>query len=78
MIKDIKMPQEGLYMADGIIASWLVGVGDTVEIGTPIAEIEVAKSTFQLESPYAGKIVELLFEPDDTVDVGDVIARINC
>jgi len=77
MIYEIEMPQENLQMTDGNIFEWYVRVGDTVREGQSIAEVELAKGTFSVDSPCAGKVVELLYEEGDNVLVGSVLARIE-
>lgn len=48
---------EGLEEAD--VATWLVREGDVVTRNQPIAEVETAKATVEIPSPYAGRIVRL-------------------
>ena len=64
---------EGLTQAD--IITWLVAVGDTVEVNQAIVEIETAKSLVELPSPYDGVIAELLVAEGETVDVGAPIVK---
>lgn len=73
----IKLPQEGMAMTSGDIAEWKVKVGDVVEIGQELAEIEAGKATFPLKSPFAGKVTELCVEEGDTAMVGDVILKLE-
>ncbi len=68
-------PGEGLTEAD--IVTWLVGVGDEVKVNDPIVEIETSKSLVELPSPWAGRVVELLAEPGQTVEVGAEIVVID-
>lgn len=42
------------------LASWLVAVGDLVEQGEVVAELETDKATVELESPVAGLVLELI------------------
>ncbi|MGY8739046.1 MAG: biotin/lipoyl-containing protein, partial [bacterium] len=42
------------------LASWLVAVGDLVEQGEVVAELETDKATVELESPVAGRVLELV------------------
>jgi pyruvate/2-oxoglutarate dehydrogenase complex dihydrolipoamide acyltransferase (E2) component len=74
---DIVLPKWGMTMQDGVIAEWLVSVGDTVTEGQPIAVIETEKVDTELESPGVGTITELLVQPGDSADVGTVIARMS-
>jgi pyruvate/2-oxoglutarate dehydrogenase complex dihydrolipoamide acyltransferase (E2) component len=74
---DIILPKWGMTMQEGIIASWLVAVGDTVIEGQAIAAVETEKVEAEIEAPAAGTILELLFEAGDTAEVGAVIARMS-
>ncbi len=63
---------EGLMEAD--VVTWLVAVGDTVEVNQPLVEIETAKSLVELPCPFDGLVSELLVREGDTVAVGAPIA----
>jgi pyruvate/2-oxoglutarate dehydrogenase complex dihydrolipoamide acyltransferase (E2) component len=55
----ITMPKTGYDMEAGVVAGWLKEVGDAVAEGEPIAEIETEKTTLDLLSPAAGRLVEI-------------------
>ncbi len=73
---DIKVPSPGESISEVRIAQWLVKNGDVVEKDQPIAEIDSDKATLELSAEEEGKI-EILAEADATVNVGDVVARID-
>lgn len=70
----VRMPKWGLSMQEGTLRSWAVRLGERVEAGAPLCDIETAKITNAFESPGAGVVVRLLAEPDDVVPVGKLIA----
>lgn len=74
---DIILPKWGMTMQDGVIAEWLVAVGDTVTEGQGVALIETEKVETEVEAPGSGTVTELLYEAGDTAEVGAVIARIS-
>ncbi|WP_151529234.1 MULTISPECIES: 2-oxoglutarate dehydrogenase, E2 component, dihydrolipoamide succinyltransferase [unclassified Corynebacterium] len=74
---DVAMPELGESVTEGTITSWLKSVGDTVEVDEPLLEVSTDKVDTEVPSPVAGTLLEILAEEDDTVDVGDVIARIG-
>lgn len=74
---DVPVPQWGLTMDEAVLDSWLKKVGDRIEAGEAIAEVETDKLTSELESPAAGTIAELLVQPGDSVVQGQVVARIQ-
>ena len=61
----------------GKIAVWLKNVGDPVERGEVIAEIETDKATVEMESLQSGTLVEIVAEVGSELPVGDVIAYIE-
>ena len=77
MAQEIKMPALGESVTEGTVTEWLKQVGDTVEVDEPIVEVSTDKVDSEVPSPYAGKIVKILVEEDETVEVGSVIALIG-
>ena len=73
----INMPRLGLTMEEGVIAKWVKQIGDPVEKGEVIAEIESDKSVVPFESPESGTILKLLAEELDTVEIYKPIAVIG-
>ena len=73
---DIKVPSPGESISEVRIAQWLVKSGDVVEKDQVIAEIDSDKATLELSAEAEGKI-EVLAAADATVNVGDVVARID-
>jgi pyruvate/2-oxoglutarate dehydrogenase complex dihydrolipoamide acyltransferase (E2) component len=71
---DVTMPNLGYEMEEGKVQRWLKQIGDTVERGEPIAEIETDKTTVEMESMAAGTLVEIVADEGATVAVGAVIA----
>ena len=69
------LPDAGEGLTEADIITWLVAVGDTVEVNQAIVEIETAKSLVELPSPYDGVIAELLVAEGETVDVGAPIVK---
>lgn len=76
-MSDVVVPQWGLTMEDAKLQSWLKKVGDHVDEGEPIAELETDKTNSDLESPFSGTVAELLVEEGAEVVPGQVIARLT-
>ena len=74
---EIKMPKLGESITEGIIISWSVKVGDTIEEDDVLFEVNTAKVSAEIPSPVAGKILEILFKEGDTVPVGTVVAKVE-
>ncbi|MBL7153875.1 MAG: 2-oxo acid dehydrogenase subunit E2 [Phycisphaerae bacterium] len=70
MAKEIRLPQLGQTMEEGTIVNCLVSVGDQVNKGDVIFEIETDKATLEMESPVEGCVKYILAEMDETYPVG--------
>ncbi len=74
---ELIMPKMGESIMEATILGWLKQPGDTVEMDEPILEIATDKVDSEVPSPVDGVIEEVLFEVDDVVEVGKVIAIIS-
>lgn len=74
---DVVMPKMGESIQEGTILRWVKNVGDTIERDEVLLEISTDKVDTEVPSPAAGKIVELKFKENDTVEVGAIIAVIS-
>lgn len=72
----ITMPQWGLEMTEGSIAAWHLGIGDRVEKGSVLADIETAKIVNAMEAmgDVAGVMRRLIGKVNDVVPVGGLLA----
>ncbi|WP_353987375.1 lipoyl domain-containing protein [Ruicaihuangia caeni] len=74
---DVILPKWGMSMQEGVIAEWLVTVGDAVTEGQALVMIETEKVETEVESPGSGTIAEILVPAGETAEVGSVIARLS-
>ena len=74
---DAVVPQMGESVSEGTIGSWLVKVGDTVDMDQALVEIETDKVAVEVPSPVAGVVAELLVGEGDAVAPGTAVARIS-
>ncbi len=77
MAEVIKMPKMSDTMEEGVIASWLKKVGDTVKSGDILAEVETDKATMELESYEDGVLLHIGVQEKEAVPVDGVIAIIG-
>lgn len=63
------LPDVGEGLVEAEIVEWKVKVGDAVTLNQPLVDIETAKATVELPSPYAGTIVTLHGNPGDVIEV---------
>ncbi|MBL8165825.1 MAG: 2-oxo acid dehydrogenase subunit E2, partial [Anaerolineae bacterium] len=62
---------------DGTLLNWLKQVGESVQAGDVIAEVEADKATVEIEAPAAGVLAEIRAQPGDTLTTGAVIGVIS-
>lgn len=67
--KVFHLPDVGEGLVEAEIVEWKVKVGDTVTLNQPIVDIETAKATVELPSPYAGTVVALHGAVGDVIEV---------
>jgi pyruvate dehydrogenase E2 component (dihydrolipoamide acetyltransferase) len=77
MATEILMPRLSDSMEEGTILSWMKAVGDPVELGEELVEIETDKANMVFESDAAGTLVEIVAQEGDTLPIGEVIARVG-
>jgi 2-oxoisovalerate dehydrogenase E2 component (dihydrolipoyl transacylase) len=74
---EFKLPDIGEGIAEAEIVAWHVKVGDTIEEDQQIADMMTDKATVEMESPVAGKVVQLAGEVGDQIPIGSVLAVIE-
>ncbi|KAA3622657.1 MAG: 2-oxo acid dehydrogenase subunit E2 [Flavobacterium sp.] len=74
---EFKMPKMGESITQAAIIKWFKGVGDTVEFDEILLEVATDKVDSEVPSTVSGEIVELLYQPNDVVEIGEVIAIIK-
>jgi len=77
MANIFKLPDVGEGMAEGEIAEWLVKVGDVVEEGQPIVEIQNDKLLQEVLSPFSGTVTKIFVEPGTVSKVGDPLIEFD-
>ena len=76
-IVDLVMPKMGESITEATIINWLKSVGDYVEAEETILEVATDKVDSEVPSTTAGVIEEILFNENDVVPIGTVIAKIR-
>lgn len=77
MATNVRLPQWGMNMEDGLLVKWLVSEGDEVQKDQPLVEIETAKINSELESPVSGVVAHIMALEGSSVDVGTIVAIIG-
>lgn len=77
MITKVNFPKSGMGIAEGTITRWLKTVGEKVEKGEPLVEIETAKALQEVEAPVSGTLVEVSVAEGELALVNSSIASIE-
>jgi len=77
MAEVINMPRLSDTMEEGTVATWLKKVGDKVEEGDILAEIETDKATMEFESFYEGTLLHIGVQEGETTKVDELLAIIG-
>lgn len=77
MSVNIEMPKLSDTMTEGTLVKWHKKVGDTVEIGDILAEVETDKATMEMEAFDDGTITEILVEEGGKATIGAVLAVLD-
>lgn len=77
MAFEVTMPQMGADMTEGTIVKWFKQVGDAVERGELLAEIETDKANVEIEAYESGTLIKLIAHEGEVVPVGEVIALLG-
>ncbi|WP_415060885.1 2-oxo acid dehydrogenase subunit E2 [Flavobacterium sp.] len=77
MAKIITMPRLSDTMTEGVVATWLKKVGDTVKEGDILAEIETDKATMEFESFDSGTLLHIGIQEGESAPVDSLLAIIG-
>ena len=70
---EFKLPDIGEGIAEAEIVAWHVKVGDAVAEDQQLADMMTDKATVEMESPVAGKVLEVAGEVGDMIPIGSVL-----
>jgi 2-oxoisovalerate dehydrogenase E2 component (dihydrolipoyl transacylase) len=76
-VRDFLLPDLGEGLEDAEVLRWLVSEGDRVELNQPLVEVNTAKATVEIPSPWAGVVERLHAAPGDVVTVGGPLVSIT-
>jgi len=77
MAEIINMPRLSDTMEEGVVAKWLVNIGDKVSEGDILAEIETDKATMEFESFHEGTLLHIGIKEGETAAVDTLLAVIG-
>ena len=74
MAEIVRMPKLSDTMTEGVVAEWHKGVGDSIESGELLADIETDKATMEFESFQEGVLLHIGVEKGQTAPVDSILA----
>jgi pyruvate/2-oxoglutarate dehydrogenase complex dihydrolipoamide acyltransferase (E2) component len=77
MIVEVKLPQLSMGVVDCQVSKWLTVVGDRVEQGQLLIEVDTDKTVAEIEAPESGVLVEIRHPAGAVVGVGDTLGVID-
>ena len=77
MSHEVVMPKMGESIVEGTIVEWKKNIGDFVKRDEILLEISTDKVDSEIPSPTEGTLLQILFNKNDVVEVGSVIALIG-
>ena len=76
-VQTFTLPDLGEGLAEADLIRWLVDAGDTVAVDAPVAEVETAKATVEVPSPFSGVVAQLHGQAGATITVGSPLISIE-
>jgi len=77
LMPDFLLPDLGEGLTEARIIRWLVEIGDQVSVDQPVVEVETAKATVELPSPFAGTVRALHGTAGTSVSVGSALLTVD-
>jgi pyruvate/2-oxoglutarate dehydrogenase complex dihydrolipoamide acyltransferase (E2) component len=77
MRSELRLAQHGMGMQEATITNWLKKEGDSFVVGELLLEVEAAKTSVEIEAEANGKLVKIIAQPDDVVEVGGLLAELE-
>jgi len=74
---DIQIPKLGMDTIECEVIGWLVKVGDRVEKGAELLEVETEKTNVAIEAPVSGVLIGIRAQAGDCVDIGASVGTIE-
>ena len=73
----VNLPNSGMGIAEGTVARWLKAVGDHVQEGEIVVEVETAKALQEVAAPVSGILTQILVEAGATAPINTTLAVIE-
>ena len=77
MPEPVVLPKWGMNMVEATVVEWLKAIGERVEEGEPLVNVETDKVEATVEAPMSGILTEIVARPDQDVPVGATLGFIQ-
>ena len=77
MVKKIVLTKSGMGIEEGTVIRWRKAVGDAVNQGEVVVEVETAKAIQEIEAPASGRLTKILLAEGETAAVNSEIGEIQ-
>ena len=74
---ELKLGRIGMNMEEATIKRWYKAAGESFAKGEPLYDIETEKVATEVPAPFDGKLVEIVANVEDIVEVGGVVCRVE-
>ncbi len=71
---EVKIPEFSESISEGSIGAWIKNIGDVVNAGETIVEVETDKVVLEIPAPANGKIIKILKQENDVVNSQELVA----
>lgn len=77
MMAEVKLPQLSMGVVDCHVSKWLIAVGERVQQGQLLVEIDTDKTLTEIEAPETGVLIEIRYPAGSLVEVGETLGIID-
>ncbi|HEX6634311.1 MAG TPA: lipoyl domain-containing protein [Usitatibacter sp.] len=74
---ELKLGRIGMNMEEATLKQWHKAAGEAFAKGEPLYDIETEKVATEVPAPFDGKLVEIVAQVEDVVEVGGVVCRVE-
>jgi pyruvate/2-oxoglutarate dehydrogenase complex dihydrolipoamide acyltransferase (E2) component len=77
MSTKVNFPKSGMGIEEGVVVRWARGIGEHVQEGELLVEIETAKAIQEVEAPVSGKLTQIFYAVGETAPVNSALGIIE-
>ncbi len=73
----VVLPELGESVTEGVVVEWRIAEGDSVRAGDTLLDVTTDKVDVEVPSPASGRLVRIVAQPGDAVEVGALLAELS-